>query len=134
MRLYLFTFYFLFLSWNLFSQTVAVSGKVVDNTGIEVSFASIVFTKINDSMTTYGTLGLEDGSFSLTLKKDNYSVQVSVVGLVSKTFGFDLSNSKDTMDLGKLVIESETQLDEVVVRNTTSAVKLGLDKSWSNHG
>jgi len=128
MRLYLFTFYFLFLSWNLFSQTVAVSGKVVDNTGIEVSFASIVFTKINDSMTTYGTLGLEDGSFSLTLKKDNYSVQVSVVGLVSKTFGFDLSNSKDTMDLGKLVIESETQLDEVVVRNTTSAVKLGLDK------
>lgn len=100
----------------------------MDESGAEVPFASVIFSKKNDSTITYGTLGLEDGSFSLALKKDNYIVEVSVVGLVTKSFNYNLNDRGDKIDLGKLVIQSETQLDEVVVRSTSSAVKLGLDK------
>ncbi|WP_099545313.1 outer membrane beta-barrel family protein [Maribacter sp. 4G9] len=128
MRLYFISFMSFFLSLNLFAQDVKVSGIIIDESGSEVPFASVIFSNKNDSTITYGTLALEDGSFSLLLKKDDYIVEVSVVGLVSKSFDYNLKNSGDSINLGNFVIQSETQLDEVVVRNTTSAVKLGLDK------
>ncbi len=128
MRFYLVALCILLFNLNLFSQSVQVSGRVIDNSGLAVPFASVVFSNQTDAMKTYGTLGLEDGRFSLIVDKDKYSIEISVVGLVSNKFNYDLSDSGDTFDLGELVVESETKLDEVTVRNTTSAIKLGLDK------
>jgi iron complex outermembrane receptor protein len=128
MRYYCFFILFLLGTLNSISQTIEVTGTIVDNSGLEVPFASIVFSKSGDTSATFGTLGREDGSFSLTVRNDNYIVEVSVVGLISKRLKYDLTNSRDSIDLGELVIESETKLDEVIVRNRNSAYKLDLDK------
>ena len=78
-------FYFSFLlllltSVSLFSQSVNVTGNIVDGSGSEIPFASVVFTTNKDSINSSGTLANENGIFSLTLKKDDY------VGAVSDLF------------------------------------------------
>lgn len=128
MKFYFSFFLLLLISVNLFSQSVDVTGNIVDGSGSEIPFASVVFTTNKDSINSSGTLANENGIFSLTLKKDDYVAVISVAGLVSKKFRFNFLNSEDSIELGELIIEAETQLEEVVVRNTTSATKLDIDK------
>lgn len=121
-------FVFTFLINLSFAQKVEVTGKVVDTNGEVVPFANVIFTSSSQSSNLNGAITEEDGSFLLELKKDIYSVEVSIVGIKSVSRNYDLTDTKRKVDLGNLIVNTSYELDEVVVNTSKSSYKLDLDK------
>ncbi|MCH5717075.1 carboxypeptidase-like regulatory domain-containing protein [Niabella hibiscisoli] len=87
------------LAW---SQTKTITGKVIDEEGNPISFASIL-----EKGTTNGTSANTDGGFSLTLKSGN-TIAVSAAGFQSQDVS--ISNSSLT-----IVLKRASDLQESVV-------------------
>ena len=90
----IFTFIFLSISCLAFTQEILVSGIIHDENNLELPFASILFSSALDETKTFGALGEEDGSFAIKIPKDQYNVEVSVVGSKSKNIILDLEKTK----------------------------------------
>ncbi len=110
------------------SQEVMVKGKILDQSNQTVPFATIVFTSIQDSQLVRGTLGDEEGGFSLSLEKHRYHLDVSLAGITTKRFAVDLTKSSRIENLGSFKITTEIQLKEVLVKGSRSTYKMELDK------
>jgi hypothetical protein len=66
---------FLLLSFKLFAQDVTLSGKITDDAGNAVPFATVYIRS-----TTTGTSANNDGSYTLNLKAGSYDVQYRAIG------------------------------------------------------
>lgn len=125
-----------FLPFSLFSQNkIKVFGRVLEESSkISVPFSSVkIIDNANQSVIT-GTIGNEDGTFSLDISKGNFGLVVESVGFKSKTISpLDLSQGR--LDLGDILVQSSSEtLEEVVVQGQRAAVELGVDKKTYNVG
>jgi hypothetical protein len=89
MRSALICILFFFISIPTFAQQVNVSGKVTDDTGKPVPFASVYIQN-----TTQGASANSEGDYSLQLKPGQYVIQYKAVGYKQETHRADLSQSK----------------------------------------
>lgn len=119
---------FTFISVGLFSQTVKVSGKVIDSNKETVIGASIM-----EKGTANGTTTDFDGNFNITLASRNSILVISYVGMKKQEVTVGTKNAGIT-----IILESDTKtLDEVVVVgfgtqkkiNSTGSVKTIDNKS-----
>ena len=117
---------------TLFAQKVEVKGQIKDNQNQEVPFACIVFKSFKDSSKIFGTLGDENGNFVIEVPKDNYSLEISVVGIEPKILEINLMDKGSTLNMGTITVSTEVSLDEVVVKGNKTAYKVDLDKKTYN--
>ncbi|MFM1913841.1 MAG: hypothetical protein RIR51_1693 [Bacteroidota bacterium] len=126
----------LILPFSLFSQNkIKIFGKILEeSTQVAVPFSSIkIIDNSNQSVIT-GTIGNEDGSFSIEISKGNFGLVVESVGFKSKIISpLDLSQSR--LELGNILVQSSSEtLEEVVVQGQKASVELGVDKKIYNVG
>lgn len=124
----IFPFLLLFITLTVTAQEIKVKGQIKDNQNEEVPFASIVFKSVKDSLQVYGTLGDDKGGFAIAIPKDKYKLEISIVGVQSKTIAVDLTNKGKSADLGVIVISTEVSLEEVVVKGDKASYKVSTNK------
>jgi len=89
-KVYLILIFFL-ITWQSFSQSIQVSGKVTDQeTGLPVPYVNLMFKN-----TRIGTLSDSLGIFTLTSKQKVDSLSFSTVGYLSKTIKVQAGITKD---------------------------------------
>jgi hypothetical protein len=97
-----------FITFGLFAQDVTISGKITDESGKPVSFATVYVKN-----TTKGTSANSDGSYSLNLKPGRYDVQYKAVGYKQQSRQVDLSTNKTV----NVTLSAELfELKEVAIR------------------
>ncbi|MEL7222423.1 MAG: carboxypeptidase-like regulatory domain-containing protein, partial [Bacteroidota bacterium] len=125
------------LSICLLAQTesIAVSGTIVDGQSEEaVAFATVVLMDSATKQVLSGTTTDIDGSFIVETSKEQFVVQVSYIGYVTKTIT-DFSIEDEQVALGTIFIAEDSQtLDEVVVRAERSQTEFKLDRRVFNVG
>lgn len=90
---------------------ITVTGKVVDNTNVPIEFANVVLTNKDKSNIITGTISDEKGNF--TIKTDingEFNLQISFVGFEEYT-----KTVNSTIDLGKIILNLNIELNEVVI-------------------
>lgn len=127
MKLSFFVCLFILSFTGTYSQEINAQGKILDEFNSAVPFAIIVFKSDTSEDKIFGVLSEEDGSFSIVLSKDLYTLEITVVGLQSTIISIDLTSAGQTYDFGNILLKS-VSLDEVIVKNRNSAYKLNVDK------
>ena len=89
----------------VFSQT-QVSGKVIDENGLPVPYANVLFVK-----TTIGGYTDEEGRFSLYSEKRQRELEVSLIGYTTKKIHLEKDHTKGLV----VVLAEGEQLSEVTV-------------------
>tara|TARA_R110002050_G_scaffold179118_3_gene312398 strand:- start:38860 stop:41355 length:2496 start_codon:yes stop_codon:yes gene_type:complete len=98
--------FLLFVSTTIFSQT-KVSGIVIDESGLPVSFANIIFKGSSE-----GTISNDDGVFYMESDATYDTIVVSFIGYDSKEIVLD---KKVNYQMSIVLTEGGEQLKEVVV-------------------
>ncbi|MCR8557957.1 DUF5686 and carboxypeptidase regulatory-like domain-containing protein [Mucilaginibacter sp. BJC16-A38] len=99
---------FILISFNIFSQTVTISGKITDEQNKAIPFASIYIKN-----TTKGTSANSEGEYGLQLKPGTYDVQYKAVGYRQQSRKIELNKNQSI----NVVLQTETyQLGDVVVK------------------
>jgi hypothetical protein len=97
---------FLLLSFKLFAQDVTLSGKITDDAGNAVPFATVYV--IN---TTKGTSANSDGSYTLMLTPGRYDIQYRAIGFKQQGRNINLQQSQTvnvTLNAGDYQIKEVT--------------------------
>jgi len=99
---------FLFSAFYLvqLSAQTHVSGKVIDENGLPIAYANVLFSK-----TTIGAYTDEEGRFSLYSEKRQRDLEVSFIGYTTKKVHLDKDNTKGLV----VVLEEGEQLSEVTI-------------------
>ena len=128
---------FLFLFGTLFTMQAqnagTISGKVVDQKNVPVSYATIAIKEGAAVIT--GGITDDNGDFQIkNLALKNYTVEVAFIGYTSITVKADLTNQK-SLALPKItLIEEATQLQGVEVVQERSTVEQKIDRRVINVG
>ncbi len=120
---------FCFSSSNLLARTGAISGRVLDEGGKPVSFASIVLFGYGDSAVVKTELTDEKGEFQLTpVANGNYFVKALLIGY--QTYGSNkVIVNDDAVALPDITLhQSATDLKEVKVTAQVPFVEVHADK------
>ncbi len=110
----------------LFSQ---ISGNVIDDTGIPVSYANVVLNRISDSTMVKVEMTDDVGKFVFQgIPKGKYQVEISYVGLENYfSEAFDLGDS--VIELGEIKMKKSTgELSEVTVVASRPVLQVEPDK------
>jgi hypothetical protein len=103
---FLFTL-FLLLTAHLFAQETTISGKITDDNGKAVSFATVYIKN-----TTKGVSANSEGEYNLNLKPGQYEVQYKAVGYKQESRKIDLRTSQSI----NIVLKTELyELKEVAI-------------------
>lgn len=114
------TIFVFMISVSAFSQEKTITGKVIDNSGMPLSGATLIIEGTNK-----GTMTDFDGVYSIEAKMNDILV-LSYIGMKTKTFTVGQSNKIDfTME------EDTASLDEVVVIGYGTVKKRDLAGSVS---
>lgn len=99
---------FLFSAFYLvqLSAQTHVSGKVIDENGLPIAYANVLFSK-----TTIGAYTDEEGRFSLYSEKRQRDLEVSFIGYTTKKVHLEKDNTKGLV----VVLEEGEQLSEVTI-------------------
>ncbi|MEE1947202.1 DUF5686 and carboxypeptidase regulatory-like domain-containing protein [Pedobacter sp. KR3-3] len=101
--------FFVITSLNfLFAQQYQVSGKITDNKGEIIPFASVYIKN-----TTHGVSANVDGLYKLTLDKGNYTLIYKAIGFKATEKAISVS---DNMTLNETLAEESYTLNNVVIR------------------
>lgn len=128
---------FLFLMGTLFSMQAqnigSISGKVVDQKNVPVSYATIAI-KEGEAVITGGITD-DNGDFQIkNLALKNYTVEVQFIGYNTFSTKADLTNQK-SITLPKItLLEEATQLQGVEVVQERSTVEQKIDRRVINVG
>lgn len=128
---------FLFLMGTLSSMHAqnagTISGKVVDQKNVPVSYATIAIKEGAAVIT--GGITDDNGDFQIkNLALKNYTVEVAFIGYTSFTVKADLTNQK-SIALPKItLLEEATQLQGVEVVQERSTVEQKIDRRVINVG
>ncbi len=97
---------FLLVTLTVVSQT-KVGGMVVDEAGVPVAFANVLFPQ-----TTEGTISNDDGRFYLESPDTHDTLKITFIGYDPVAIAL---SSKVTYNMRIVLVETSQQLDEVVV-------------------
>ncbi len=101
----------------LTAQTATLSGRITDEQGAPVAFASVAVLG-----TKLGTLAEEDGTFLLeAIPPGEQEVRISALGYTNSTLRLDLKAGQNA-DLVFVLAANSTTLDDIVVTGTMKAV------------
>ncbi|MBM1105783.1 TonB-dependent receptor [Aurantibacter crassamenti] len=127
----------LFLNFNALTaqnNSTTIIGKVVEDNGMPIEFATVLIANSSDQKPIAGTTTLEDGGFSLETTASNFYIEVSFIGFTKKTIE-NPTIVDGKIDLGTVTLsEDSQQLDEVVVEGQVSQTVFKLDKRVFNVG
>lgn len=129
---------FSFLLINTFSALAqrnlhTVTGKVTDEQGTPLEYATISFQNPSDPKNLTGGITDPQGNFSIDVSAGTYNITVEFISFEPKTF----SNREITGDvnMGNIVLGMAAgELGEVVVTAETTQVEVRLDKKIYNIG
>ncbi len=129
-----FSFFFL-LSFSAFAQgsQYEVSGKVTDEQGTPLEYATISFQSTNDPDKLTGGITDAQGNFAIEVPEGNYVITAEFIGFSPKKFPARQINSD--IEMGRIVLGMAAgELKEVVVTAETTQVEIRLDKKIYNIG
>ncbi|WP_372756643.1 TonB-dependent receptor domain-containing protein [Mariniflexile sp.] len=137
-QFYIFLVLFVFLSCFTASAqqaSIEITGKVlesVNNQPIEYATISILDNTTKNPIT--GTITKPNGSFFIKVDSNNFYIEVSFIGYVTKRFNKEKLTGKK-INLGTIILQEDQQaLDEVVVKAEISQTEFKLDKRIFNVG
>ena len=113
------------------AQNCIVSGKVTEEKGEPIQYASVVVSRGGKDIA--GTITQENGAFSLQLKTSDslYTLQVFFVGYTSKSLTF--SASKEKVQLPDIVLSQNSQtLGEVAVEAQANGKRSSVERTSLN--
>lgn len=106
------------MSFNLFSQTFTVNGRITDDQNKAIPFASIYIKN-----TTKGTSANSEGEYSLQLKPGTYDIQYKAVGYRQQSQKIELDKNQSI----NIVLQTETyQLNDVVIKSNGEDPAYGI--------
>lgn len=125
--------FFFMTSWAgmAVAQNCVVSGKVTEEKGEPIQYASVVVSQRGEDIA--GTITQENGAFSLQLKTSDslYTLQVFFVGYTSKSLTF--SASKEKVQLPDIVLSQNSQtLGEVAVEAQANSKRSSVERTSLN--
>ncbi|MBE6280517.1 MAG: TonB-dependent receptor [Bacteroides sp.] len=108
---------------------ISVNGTVVDKEdNSPVMQATVQLLSLPDSTMVVGNVTNNNGAFSLSAKAGKYALKVSFVGYVPYVKDLQLSSSKSTVNVGKIVLSSDAVLlNEAVVTAEAPQVTVSGD-------
>lgn len=130
----LFTFFILFLlAHSSFAQNSAsISGKVLDNNGQPLSYATVTLLK-TDSSVAGGDLTKDDGAFSISASAGKFLLRIESIGFEVKFVSANVTESKPTLKLGSIKLTSSSQtLGAVNITAEKRVMELKVDKKVFN--
>jgi outer membrane receptor for ferrienterochelin and colicin len=121
-----------------FAQTEKANGRIagiITDAGNKeaVEFATVALTSA-DGKTIDGAVCDAKGKFILTrIPNGNYNLVISFVGYETKSVPVEISDRRNTIDLGNIAIATEAKiLGEVVVEGQRSLIEEKLDRTVYN--
>ncbi|HER40782.1 MAG TPA: TonB-dependent receptor, partial [Salinimicrobium catena] len=131
--------FLLFTSVNLFAQQAreipqfTVSGKVTDESGIPLEYATISFQSTRNPDKLTGGITDPQGNFKIEVPRGTYNINIEFISFEPKNFPNRQINSD--LDMGTIVLGMAAgELEEVVVTAETTQVEVRLDKKIYNIG
>ena len=127
-----FLLFFFFLSFSGFAQNgeapeFVVSGKVTDEAGTPLEYATISFQSTRNPDKLTGGITDAQGNFSIDVPRGIYNVTVEFISFEPKQFSNRQINSD--LNMGTIVLGMAAgELNEVVVTAETTQVDIRLDK------
>jgi len=116
--LYLLTF------TSFVNAQIIVTGIVKDNTNEPIEFANVVLLDKKSNDIISGTISDEEGNFLIeTNKKDNLTLSISYVG-----FTDFFKNINTSINIGTITLNSNNELDEVVITSRKKVIEKRDDK------
>lgn len=113
MKRYLFTVLATLISVFVFSQNIEIKGKIRDMEKQILEGASIALYK-QDTILVSGSVADAKGVFQLkNIIPDTYKIVISFVGFIPENI--QLHDLKQSINLGNIVLQSDTELKEIVV-------------------
>lgn len=115
------------------NQQYNVTGKVIDESGVPLEYATISFQSTENSQEFTGGITDTEGKFSIKVPRGTYDITIEFISFEPTT----LSNKTITapLDLGDISLGMAAgELDEVVVTAETTEVEVRLDKKIYNVG
>ena len=137
LKTFLFTLTFEVLILNSFAQvaSVTLSGIVKDKVSKSaLSYVNVVLKTTKDSVFITGTVTNEEGRFILTkVKPDNYYLEISFVGYVTKKQPIFVGSLSEFLDVSTVELEeNSTTLSEVEIISKQDEVSGKMDvKTYS---
>ena len=128
-------FFLLLLCFDTFAQTTKphqLSGKVIDNKGEAVPYASVAVFQTSDSSYVNGAASDMDGNFALKLNQGNYYVKVTFLSFENKTIPNININNKDVKLPTIKLLPSSLKLDEFEFVDEKKLMEIDLDKKVFN--
>lgn len=105
----------MFSSFQVQAQTYRLSGQITTPDGTPISGASVILNS------NQGVVSAKDGSYTITLTKDRYTVEVTYLGYNSETRRLLLDQNK-TLDI--VLTPSTEDLEEVVVTDNIEGIDI----------
>ncbi len=103
---------------------ITVTGKVVDNSNELIEFANVILLNKENNIIIIGTITDGNGNFTIkTDKKGIVELQISFVGFENYT-----KDINATIDLGKIILNSNIELSEVVITARKKIIEKKDDK------
>ena len=124
-----------FFSFSVFAQAqeYQVSGKVTDEQGTPLEYATISFQSTGDPSNVNGGITDAQGNFMIEVQEGNYNITIEFISFEPKTFP-NRQISSD-LDMGTIKLGMAAgELQEVVVTAETTQVEVRLDKKIYNIG
>ncbi|MFN8284352.1 MAG: TonB-dependent receptor [Chitinophagales bacterium] len=113
------------------SSNVTISGILKNKTTkAALSYVNVVLKNEKDSAFVTGTVTDDEGRFSLTnIKPENYLLEFSFIGYITKTQKLYVGNLSDFLDVATVDLEEDTKiLSEVLVTAKQDDVSSKMDK------
>jgi hypothetical protein len=127
-----------FILVSAFAQPVKrqIKGKLVDEAGKAVDYATVAVVNAADSLLEKSSVSDKEGSFEIKdLKNGSYRLIVSQLGLKNYIIPFIISTDKPAADVGVLVMKKDIRnLNEVAVKGERAPVVIKKDTVEFNAG
>lgn len=126
------TLVLVFLTGLTFAQGPMISGKILDDQGQAVDFATIAVKSAIDSSLVKVEMSDTEGAFTISgLNAGNFFAEISFLGFESELVEFAVSNI-DLKLPNTIMRPSSTELDEVTVTATRRLVEVRPDRTVFN--
>ncbi len=111
----------------MLSQTITLSGKVLDKENQPIEFANILLQKSDQETVQNGTITNQDGRFKLAVsEKGKYKLTISFVGFEDVNRELIINQSIDLQDV--TLLNSVNELSEVVIKGARNIITRKEDK------
>ncbi|WP_333600652.1 outer membrane beta-barrel protein [Flavobacterium sp.] len=120
---------FLVCSFSFAQSTIALKGKVIDQTTkLPIESATVYLTKVKDSSVVDYTITNKLGAFNFKIKKNNEPVYLKIAYISYQDFKEDVTSLATDKDFGTIEMkEAVTTLNEVVVKSEIPPIRIKKD-------